>query len=309
VENGTAPNALALGGKPPEYYLPAVNLLDNPDFAIAQAGYNGLHGAEKYAADRWITSATDATLAGPKIMRMRGGQYTSSLDQKIDVSSRAGQPLTIAGKVRGTLPVGLVAGFSYDENGNLIEMPQKSQQIAKDSWTLIVLNVTVPANAYTLVVGFNNPSDDDTNYYEVTEPVCYPGTYTAETLPLFVPPKSATELAECKYYYQGERKVQTVGSYDAFGKSWYVTLPIEQEMRKPDNQNAPSVIVSNIRWVGIDPAIVTFYSQQPSYTYSYYAGDQRGVTIQIVFDTAPIASVHNCGHGYIFLTYELNSDL
>ena len=29
------------------------NLLDNSDFRIAQAGYGGMHGIQKYACDRW----------------------------------------------------------------------------------------------------------------------------------------------------------------------------------------------------------------------------------------------------------------
>ena len=31
----------------------AYNLLDNSDFRIAQAGYGGMHGTQKYACDRW----------------------------------------------------------------------------------------------------------------------------------------------------------------------------------------------------------------------------------------------------------------
>lgn len=33
---------------------PRENLLDNSNFAIAQAGYGGVHGTQKYAADRWL---------------------------------------------------------------------------------------------------------------------------------------------------------------------------------------------------------------------------------------------------------------
>ena len=34
--------------------MPRQNLLDNAGFWIAQAGYGGLHGLDKYAADRWL---------------------------------------------------------------------------------------------------------------------------------------------------------------------------------------------------------------------------------------------------------------
>lgn len=34
--------------------MPRQNLLDNAGFWIAQAGYGGLHGSDKYAADRWL---------------------------------------------------------------------------------------------------------------------------------------------------------------------------------------------------------------------------------------------------------------
>ena len=39
------------------------NLLDNPNFSVAQAGYGGTHGAQVYAADRWEGSGTGATFA------------------------------------------------------------------------------------------------------------------------------------------------------------------------------------------------------------------------------------------------------
>ena len=39
------------------------NLLDNPDFSVAQAGYGGTHGAQIYAADRWEGGGTGATFA------------------------------------------------------------------------------------------------------------------------------------------------------------------------------------------------------------------------------------------------------
>lgn len=47
---------------------PLGNLLDDPDFAIAQAGYGGLHGTQVYAADRWkAVSASDVSVAGDEL--------------------------------------------------------------------------------------------------------------------------------------------------------------------------------------------------------------------------------------------------
>ena len=51
--NGKAADAAKLDGKAPEYYIQLENQLDNSDFEVAQAGYNGLHGNELYHADRW----------------------------------------------------------------------------------------------------------------------------------------------------------------------------------------------------------------------------------------------------------------
>ena len=311
---GTAANAAMLDNKPASYYLPVQNLLDNPDFAIAQAGYpewdetnqkwvSGLHGSELYAADRWNASFSDSTFS-------RNGTV-NHFESKTDGYAFISQRLFGDGREKGkayTFAIVLADGTVKVANGTFPSTDVSTQTVVgsahvKDGCALYMLK---EASGHVRV------RIDLTKAGASVDFLCVrliPGTYTADNMPPVVPPKYAAELAECKFYYQGKRQVQTVGSYDGYGKNWYVTLPIEQEMRKPDNQNAPSVVISNIRWIGIDPAIATFYSQQPSYTYSYYSGDQRGVTIQIVFEEVPIASVNNCGHGYIFLTYELNSDL
>lgn len=52
---------------------PRESLLDNGDFAIAQAGYSGMHGSISYAADRWkmISGATVSSGSGGGIVIIR----------------------------------------------------------------------------------------------------------------------------------------------------------------------------------------------------------------------------------------------
>ena len=50
--------------------MPRENLLINSNFRIAQAGYGGMHGSYKYAADRWMLYVHD------------GGNISATMDSQ-----------------------------------------------------------------------------------------------------------------------------------------------------------------------------------------------------------------------------------
>lgn len=159
----------------------AYNLLDNSDFEIAQAGYGGKHGTVIYAADRWPQNDSTARTYSKVIHNGHGAlQCTSAtrIQQKFTVVS--GEDYTAAVIINGIL---YILNFNADGAGH----GHRSGQL--------YLNY-INANTYMFVMP-NLAAN-----VVVSEPVVYRGTYTAETLPTYVPNRYAAELAECKRHYQ-----------------------------------------------------------------------------------------------------------
>lgn len=203
-ESGTVPNALALDGKPPSYYLPVANLFINPDFAIAQAGYNSLHGNEYFCADRWNGTNDEISLS-------RNTGYitlTSTADyrqiyQKILVSDLVADAYTFAVTRRSASVASSLYLYGENANGNATAIRSVSMSRG-DEWQTFVLNFTRAEVAqYTKIwCCIRNQATGAVDY---KEPGLYPGTYTDKTLPPFVPPDPTLELMKCKYRYQKYR--------------------------------------------------------------------------------------------------------
>lgn len=70
---------------------PRENLLDNSNFAIAQAGYGGAHGTQKYAADRWlIYNEPGATLSVSWVgngIKLSSAGGSSTISQRFPLNS------------------------------------------------------------------------------------------------------------------------------------------------------------------------------------------------------------------------------
>ena len=67
--------------------MPRENLLINSNFRIAQAGYGGMHGSYKYAADRWMLYVHDggnisATMDSQGILHVTAENQGGSLSQR-----------------------------------------------------------------------------------------------------------------------------------------------------------------------------------------------------------------------------------
>lgn len=198
--SGLAGDALKLGGKPPEAYA-AVDLLDNNNFEIAQAGYGGLHGNTKYAADRWQANNHDGTTyqrTSGGLMVTSSAAYEGQIMQVVaDSAALVGKTLTYA--VKGLSEFGKLGmlAYCYDANDNIVQKNFLEPNFSE--LTVRTITFTVPANTAKIRCYINNRAADT---YTVEWAALYEGSYTAETLPPFVPPDLLNELEKCQYYFR-----------------------------------------------------------------------------------------------------------
>ena len=186
-EEGTVKNANKLGGKPPEYYLQPVNLLDNSDFRnpVNQRGYaSGTElGTYKFFIDRWTTYNP-----GGSFTINENGITTGSIHmrQVLEKKKLIGKTLTFAIKCSdGTMAVqsGVVPAGS--EWANFINSNQNGISIVASNTSDTQIYVRLSAGSKSIIWA-----------------ALYEGSYTAETMPPYVPKGYAVELAECERYYQ-----------------------------------------------------------------------------------------------------------
>ena len=171
----TATNSAKLGGKAPEYYIQPRNLLDNSDFRnpVNQRGLTTYNTKWEYTIDRWIVASAstdgalslDITDSGITITNTTGNSYFIQRLPKALITF--GNTYTLAcQKSDGTIVVTTVAGF---------------EEIGGESYQIVYV---IPSGV-TIVWA-----------------ALYEGSYTADTLPPYVPKGYAAELAECKRYYE-----------------------------------------------------------------------------------------------------------
>ena len=218
-----AADAALLGGKPPEYYAGPVNLLDNSYFEIAQAGYGGMHGNNRYAADRWQNMFQFGVFsaANPGIVMTYATNHAYAV-QKIANSERyVGKMLTFGvmtdeyglllctGLYTGTT---LVARFAADTH---------EISIADDSVRVVVVSGTLTVRWAAL----------------------YEGTYTAETFPTPAPRPYSTELAECQRYYEriGDAHSELLSTTTLVDGQRYAMFLI----RYAPKRKTPTIIISD----------------------------------------------------------------
>ena len=178
LKTDTAPDSSKLGGKAPEYYLQPRNLLDNSDFRnpVNQRGatsYEATNGY--YNIDRWVgwRETPDIT---PHVI-VQDGYITvetgTKLQQKI-ASYKQNTIYTAAAKrTDGTVLI-ISSMFTTDEIGEDIYIRLSSDGRA---------TIGVRSGDYLWAA-------------------LYEGSYTAETLPPYVPKGYAAELAECTRYFE-----------------------------------------------------------------------------------------------------------
>lgn len=190
--NGTAANAIQLNGKDSAYYLQPIEMLDNVDFAIAQAGYGGMHGAFAYASDRWHLQ--DGTFArNGEVNTLTCSEY-GFVQQKVNEEKGKlnGKAVTVAIVLEdGTVKVANATIPSEDVTGSTAYIAQL--RLATNA-VLILLKTTSQETIVRLAV--------DSGYsFSFKRIHLLVGSYTADTLPPYVPKGYSAELAECQRYF------------------------------------------------------------------------------------------------------------
>lgn len=196
----TAKNSAKLGGKAPEYYIQPIELLDNPEFAIAQAGYGGYHGNTMYAADRWFVEHGESAIT---VERSNG---VTTISTSASGLAMVAQKLSDGAMLRmpnGTPVTLAVCGKDGDIKTTtfIYEEPAVVGKVF-DS-TVIAAGMQV-----NLFQDLSNERPRVRIYTDEITTVAFkwirliPGTYTADTLPPYVPKGYAAELAECQRYYR-----------------------------------------------------------------------------------------------------------
>ena len=293
--SGLAGDSNKLGGKPPEAYT-AMNLLDNSDWRenhfIAQAGINGAHDAAVYLGDRWVNDrVTGAVLTSNGLQCTTSTQYAYVYQHLSNLD--AGKAYTYAIKRSGAV-ASRIAVFDTALS--------ESYATAAGLGELLICTFNAPSNEVLMLVypAFAEGGGTATLW----EPVLYEGTYTAETLPPFVPRPYAVELAECRRYYRQKVFEQVVASVNQYGQTWYISIPMDGEMR-----TAPSLEKFHIVFLGGQSGEVNGVNIS-NYTASYYRADKRCLSFIVTFaDTYPKPFTNAIDVGYMAVEYALNADL
>ena len=177
ISADSAANSAKLGGKAPEYYLQPRNLLDNSDFRnpVNQRGQTD-YTNNGYTIDRWelysgavgVSSLGYITTSGQmyqKIAIPTDKVYTFAIENDAGIALVTGIPAN--GIHSATLGNALIKLATIDGYAEVVIEPSEGHNLAGAYWAAL-----------------------------------YEGSYTAETLPPYVPKGYAAELAECDLHYR-----------------------------------------------------------------------------------------------------------
>lgn len=200
----TATNSAKLGGKAPEYYIQPRNLLDNSDFTNPVNQRNAGTVVNDYVVDRWYGfKTTDGSVSiTPDGITATGDGY---LQQRLP---------------SGTLKSGVVYTIAvYYSDGS----------------------IDVNTNGvYAIMDQFDIVNNIKPNGKTIAHVALYEGSYTAETLPPYVPKGYAAELAECQRYYQIIRLYRHSSTiYDNQYRYYGCSLPVKM-------RTIPTVIIESM---------------------------------------------------------------
>ena len=182
----TASDTSKLGGKAPEYYLQPRNLLDNSDFRnpVNQRRATSYSGTT-YTIDRWWMQTDTGTVSiGDNGLTLATNDSTSckimQYVEKLDIN----KVYTFAIK-------------DTSENVYLIHSVPNGRNEEKTSFGSMIVNTTNLNNENKSA--FSISLDPGTTITLIWAAL-YEGSYTADTLPPYVPKGYTAELAECRRY-------------------------------------------------------------------------------------------------------------
>ena len=196
----TASNSKKLGGKAPEYYTNPRNLFDNSDFRnpVNQRRQTELTGGWNYGIDRWKVSTTYEQNPNGSILITDNGLsmgYWTDMMQLIPFEQLKSKTLTFAVCTENGV-------YAY-----MMTLPESAPPAGSGStyfgdgiWNDVIVMETVKHdNSDVVMFRFRNARTTNQLVYWAA---LYEGSYTADTLPPYVPKGYAAELAECKRYFE-----------------------------------------------------------------------------------------------------------
>ena len=197
LKTDTAPDSSKLGGKAPEYYIQPRNLLDNSDFTnpVNQRGANAYSFDSGYTIDRWKlywTGDGNITIQKGYITLYRQTHQTFLFQFPENVEKMVGKTYTVAAKVRYNGYIGWIDSTQRTNSG----------MVHLDNWEVITHTFTVGSKTSDIGSAGVEIASDGNLSFELEWIALYEGSYTAETLPPYVPKGYAAELAECMRYYE-----------------------------------------------------------------------------------------------------------
>lgn len=162
---------------------PRQNMLDNPNFAVAQAGYGGMHGNEVYAADRWPISASTFSTGGKGKITITSGETEGNMYQRFLPPSG---PITV--------------GY-FDSSEILHLISANIPDILAEGPILLASNqnLRVYVNQNAIQVNFIVNAGETVTF---SKAFCYSGSYTPKTLPPWEDIDSVVNLIRCRDYYR-----------------------------------------------------------------------------------------------------------
>ena len=219
-KNETAANANALNGKDAKFYSRPRNLLDNSDFEIAQAGYGGYHGAVIYAADRWMQNDSTVRTYEKVTHNGHGALKCASatrIQQKLYLVE--GQTYTGAFYINDKLYL-----HSFTANGGSSGSGEIWINKQSDGTYMFIIS-GIPAGGV------------------VSEPVLYPGSYTTDNLPPYVPKGYAAEMAECqRYYIQFRQAYFPVAIHNTSIRRFIISIPLDMPMINTSTKATATIV-------------------------------------------------------------------
>lgn len=160
---------------------PRGSLLDNGNFAVAQAGYGGMHGTQVYAADRWKGSGTGATFAA---------------------GSGGGLAITCGTGTAGCSQV-IADPPDVGEYFSFVVVSGNTTVIASGVWTGTAQDATATSGPLTATV---NAGSVQISVASGSATVDYCmlllGSYTPKTLPPWEKPDYALEMQNCQQIFE-----------------------------------------------------------------------------------------------------------
>lgn len=223
LKTDTAPDSSKLGGKTPEYYLQPRNLLDNSDFRnpVNQRGQTSYTSSE-YTIDRWYISGGSCTIENGN------GVIVSSLDD----------PKMTFMQFLENIDVEKVYTFAIkDIDGNVyLIRSTPGERIEEDTSFGTIIAKTLPGDiTFAITISAANSK-------KFIWAALYEGSYTADTLPPYVPKGYAAELAECQRYYLPVQDFWSMGII--LTGTGYICLNIPTNIKM---RITPSAIISGAK--------------------------------------------------------------